>query len=402
MSLGYTLLRRERLRRRDRERPSKPPGMPRPTQPPPAFDRRASYTRHVDRQSPVTPVRPAVDSAYSSETGRTYRLDRLIGKGGFGEVYLATPSGAGSPDKVCVKISDRLSGWLREAYFAELLAREPRALRVFDRFVDSVNGEMRYCLAMEYAEEGDLGAWLERVGAQSERFVRRELSAIAGALDALHRGHALHRDLTPFNVFVCAGNELKLGDFGIATHQLSRRGVTADAFNLFHVPNEIAWGRVRRWQKRDDVYQIGLLAAMLLRGDITSPMRSKDVRSLPCSDHLKEVIHGCLGSRGKRYESARELIAALRKPPKEPSLGRVASLEGKGLLVPGFPRRPPAGGDKGGPEGGGARPLQARPVDGHPRPRPAERPADRRSRWWLEADPSASTRRRGDQGDRDR
>ena len=53
---------------------------------------------------------------------------------------------------------------------------------------------------------------------------------------------------------------------------------------------------------------------MLLRGDITSPMRSKDVRGLPCSDHLKEVIHRCLGSRGKRYEAASELIAALRKP----------------------------------------------------------------------------------------
>ena len=152
----------------------------------------------------------------------------------------------------------------------------------------------------------------------------------------------MHRDLTPFNVFVCTGNELKLGDFGIATHQLSRRGVTADAFNLFHVPNEIAWGRVRRWQKRDDVYQIGLLAAMLLRGDITSPMRSKDVRTLPCSDHLKEVIHCCLGSRGKRYESARELIAALRKPPKEPSLGRVPSLEGKRVSFTGFLVRPRA------------------------------------------------------------
>src|SRR6185369_16302872 len=111
-------------------------------------------------------------------------------------------------------------------------------------------------------------------------------------------------------------------DFGIATHQLSRRGVTADSFNLFHVPNEIAWGRVRRWQKRDDIYQIGLIASMLLRGDVTNAMRSKDVRLLPCSDHLKEVIHRCLGSRGKRYETASELIEALRRRQKEPRLGR--------------------------------------------------------------------------------
>jgi serine/threonine-protein kinase len=314
-----------------------------PTQPLPPVSRRASYTRHLDRRPNATPAVALPPTAHSSETGRTYRLDRLIGKGRLRRgVPRHAVARAGFPDKVCIKVSDRLSGWLREAYFAELLAREPRALRVYDRFADASGGEMRYFLAMEYAEHGDLGTWLEKVGAQSERFVRREVAAIAGALDALHRGHAMHRDLTPFNVFVCTGNELKLGDFGIATHQLNPRGVTADAFNLFHVPNEIAWGRVRRWQKRDDVYQIGLLAAMLLRGDITTAMRSKDVRTLPCSDQLKEVIHCCLGSRGKRYESASELIAALRKRSTAPSLGRTDSLKGKRVSFTGFLVRPRA------------------------------------------------------------
>ena len=300
--------------------------------------RRTQYTPDSDRR-PSAQTAPL--TAHSVESGRTYRLDRLIGKGGFGEVYLATAtSGAGVPAQVCIKITNRMSGWLREAYFAELLAREKRALRIFDRFAEVHDGEMRYCLAMEYAEHGDLGAWLDKKGAQPERFVRREIAAILGSLDALHRGHALHRDLTPFNVFVCEGEQLKLGDFGIATHQLDPRGVTADAFNLFHVPNEIAWGKVRRWQKRDDVYQIGLLAVMLLRGDITSPVHSKDVRRLPCSDNLKEVIHRCLGSRGKRYEAASELIEALRHRPKEPRLGRVQSLAGKRLSFTGFLVRP--------------------------------------------------------------
>src|SRR3982751_1960793 len=81
---------------------------------------------------------PAPRIVHSSETGRSYTLDRLIGKGGVGEVYLATPSGgAALPAQVCIKISDRMSGWLREAYFAELLMREDRALRVLDRFVEA-------------------------------------------------------------------------------------------------------------------------------------------------------------------------------------------------------------------------------------------------------------------------
>jgi serine/threonine protein kinase len=309
-----------------------------------ATKHRATAPRGVEQIPPPNnpqPVPSTAPTAYSSETGRSYRLDRLIGKGGFGEVYLATPTPRdGLPEKVCIKISDRISAWLREAYFAELLGRETRALRVFDRFAEVEGSRMRYCLAMEYAEHGDLGAWLARKGAQSERFVRREIAAILRALDGLHRGQGLHRDLTPFNVFVCENEQLKLGDFGIATHQLSRRGVTADAFNVFNAPTEIAWGKIRRWQQRDDIYQVGQIAAMLLRGDITRPMRSRDVRGLPCSDHLKEVIHTCLGARGKRYEAAGDLIAALRKRPTEPRLGRIGSLTGKRVSFTGFLSRP--------------------------------------------------------------
>jgi eukaryotic-like serine/threonine-protein kinase len=294
--------------------------------------------RRPARPAPAPDARPSVES---SESGRTYQCQRLVGKGGFGEVYLATPHPRGVlPEQVCVKISDRFSPWLREAYFADLLAREARALRIYDRFVVVEDGRTRYCLAMEYAEHGDLGAWIEHQGPQPERFVRREIAAVLAVLDALHRGQALHRDLTPFNVFVCADEQLKLGDFGIATHQLSRRGVTADAFNLFNVPNEIAWGRVRRWQQRDDIYQVGLIAVMLLRGDITSPIRSRDVRTLPCGDHLKEVIHRCLGIRGRRYEDASELITALRHARTAPQFGRVRSLRGKRVSFTGFLSQP--------------------------------------------------------------
>lgn len=299
--------------------------------------RQATSGRPPSRGS-AGPLLPAV---YSNETGRTYQLDRLIGKGGFGEIYVATPAPRGSlPSRVCVKISHWITGWLREAYFAQLLERQPRALRVYDRFVEPGPERTRYCLVMEYAEHGDLGAWLEARGGQPERKVRQEIAAILQTLDVLHRGQALHRDLTPFNVFVCEHERLKLGDFGIATHQAGRDGVTADAFNPLGAPTEIAWGKVRKWQQKDDIYQVGQLIGMLLRGDVRSPMRTRDVRALPCSDHLKEVIHRCLGARAKRYQSAGELIAALRHRPKTLPAGRVGSLRGRRISFTGFLRRP--------------------------------------------------------------
>src|SRR5688572_17514645 len=107
----------------------------------PRTTRNKQLNSHSNRpqSAPAAPL-----SAYSSESGTTYSLDRLIGKGGFGEVYLAAPSpGSGLPSQVCVKISDRISGWLREAYFAELLTGEERALRVFDRFAEGAGTQMR-------------------------------------------------------------------------------------------------------------------------------------------------------------------------------------------------------------------------------------------------------------------
>jgi eukaryotic-like serine/threonine-protein kinase len=279
----------------------------------------------------------------SPESRLEYSIERLLGRGGFGQVYLARRVGRSSDDgPVCIKVSARIDGWLREAYFGQLLHDHPRAIHIFDTFpLTRPDGQILYCLAIEYARHGDLEAHLQRAArGWPERAVRREIAGVLEVLGKLHRGQVLHRDLTPLNVFVCEGPTLKLGDFGIARHQSDGRGITASTMNVMTAPSDIIAGTAPKWQARDDVYQVGQLIGMLLKGDTRQRIRTSEVRRLPCGDHLKEIIHRCIGERRKRYESADELIHALRNPPTSLAPGAVRSLKGVHLAFTGILTRP--------------------------------------------------------------
>ncbi len=276
----------------------------------------------------------------SPETGLQYRIERLLGAGGFGQAYLARRVGYARlvPPIVCVKASEHIDGWVREAYFGQLLDGHPRAISVFDTFPYlRSSGRVLYCLALEYAPLGDLRAFLRRVGKRwPEATVRREIAGILEVLGRLHRGQLLHRDLTPMNVFVCEGPRLKLGDFGIVRQQSDRRGITARTKSALTAPSEILAGAAPKWQARDDVYQVGQLLGMLIKGDAETRVSTQEIRRLPCSDHLKEIVYRCLGERRKRYESADELIEALRNPPAVLKAGILRSLEGVHLAFTGI------------------------------------------------------------------
>jgi hypothetical protein len=283
----------------------------------------------------------------SLESGLEYGVERFLGEGGFGQAYLARrlrPSPT-VPATVCLKVSTHMDGWLREAYFGQLLADHPRAIRVFDAFPwQSSEGAMRYSLALEYAPHGDLGGCLARLAAPwPEATIRKEIIGVLQVLGRLHRGHVLHRDLTPMNVFVCEDFRLKLGDFGITRQAIDGRGITARTMNAITAPSDIIAGTVPKWQARDDVYQVGQLLGMLVRGSAASRIGPRDVRRLACTNHLKEVIYRCLGERRKRFESADELIEALkRKPDDLLAAARRRTLDGVHLAFTGIltlPRR---------------------------------------------------------------
>jgi serine/threonine-protein kinase len=294
----------------------------------------------ADRTAFLTPGQVVT----SPESRLSYRVERLLGQGGYGQVYLVRRVGRSTavPSRLCLKVSPHIDGWLREAYFGQLLTEQPRAIRVYDTFpVGGDDDGMLYCLALEYARHGDLSAYLTRTArGWTEASARREIAGILGVLGRLHRGQVLHRDLTPLNVFVCDGLRLKLGDFGIVRHQTNRRGITTRTLNLSMVPSDMIGGLAPKWRARDDVYQVGQLLAMLVKGDARARARPSDVRRLPCSDELREIIHRCIGERRKRYESADEMIAALKRPPASLATGRLRSLSGVHLAFTGILSRP--------------------------------------------------------------
>ena len=276
----------------------------------------------------------------SPETLLSYRIEQFLGEGGFGQVFLARRLEHSTvvAELICIKVSGRIDGWLREAYFGLLLDGHPRAIRVYDAFpLASPEGRPLYFLALEYARHGDLRAFLHRADTGwPEKTVRREIAGILEVLRKLHRGQLLHRDLTPMNVFVCDGPSLKLGDFGIVRQQSDRAGVVSHTMNALTAPSDILAGAVPKWQARDDVYQVGQLLGMLVKGDASARLRTSEIRRLPCGDHLKEIIHRCLGERRKRYESADDLIEALRNPPAPLKPGVLRSLNGVHLAFTGI------------------------------------------------------------------
>jgi serine/threonine-protein kinase len=316
---------------------------------------------HTDVLSPTALTRTATAGAHraerrgrllapaqtivSPETGLHYRIERWLGEGGFGQVFLASRLGRSAtvPETVCIKISEHIGAWLREAYFGQLLDGHPRAICVFDAFPlqRPGGGRILYCLVLEYAQHGDLSTFLLKNGrGWPETTARREIAGILEVLGRLHRGQMLHRDLTPLNVFVCDKRRLKLGDFGIVRQQSDRRGITARTLNTLTAPTElvshILAGAAPKWQARDDVYQVGQLLGMLIKGDASARIRTHEVRLLPCSDHLKEIIYRCIGERRKRYESADEMIEALDTPPARLNVGVLRALKGVHLTFTGI------------------------------------------------------------------
>jgi len=152
----------------------------------------------------------------------------------------------------------------------------------------------------------------------------------------LHDSAAVHRDVSPANVFVTGDRTLKLGDFGIAIHRRGTRKVEADMFNPSAAPKRIVARQGRGfWKPADDVYQVGQILAALLLGNADKKLGARGVKALGCSPSMKGVIQRCIGERWNRFADGPEMLRAVRGAKTPESAIRVKSLEGKTVVFTG-------------------------------------------------------------------
>ena len=213
------------------------------------------------------PLLPQATDDPTIVAGR-YELERSLGTGGMGEVFVATDRTLDRP--VALK---RLPGALtddpdaRKRFFreAQALARinDPNVVSVFDAGED----DGRPFLVMELVQGATVADEL-RAGA---RFTPERASAIgagtAGGLAAAHAQGVVHRDVKPSNIFLTAKDHPKVGDFGIARVE---RGdmtltMTGQAFGSppYIAPEQATGGPV---DARADLYALGCVLYHMLAG----------------------------------------------------------------------------------------------------------------------------------------
>ena len=221
-------------------------------------------TAHAARAAPVsTALEPGQLLA------QRYRVQRLLGKGGMGAVYLADDEVLG--ELVALKVissafaSDEramVTRFRREAAAARKVS-SPAVIRIHDL------GEARpglLYLSMEYFAGRTLAAVIAQRGIVPMADVKDILQQIGAGLEAAHAVGVVHRDLKPSNVLVGERGAVKIIDFGLATTAVGE-GLTATGA-ILGTPHYMAPEQVRGKpvDARTDIYALGALAYHLVTG----------------------------------------------------------------------------------------------------------------------------------------
>ncbi|WP_454199168.1 protein kinase domain-containing protein [Nocardia sp. Marseille-Q1738] len=274
-----------------------------------------------------------------------YRIERTLGAGGMGTVYLARHPRL--PRSVALKVLDVSAGADPEfrARFqreAELAARldHPNIVEIYDR--GSEDGQL--WMSMRYVAGSDVARLLAGNALAPSRVVEI-LTQAADGLDAAHRRGLLHRDVKPANLLVAPGDDGRdqvfVTDFGIARSREDTTGLTAAGALIatlgYVAPEQISGEPL---DHRCDVYALGATLyqmltgtmpfvrgtpAAVLRAHLAEPPPRPSAADPALPAELDAVIATAMAKRpADRYDSCGALAAAAARalaPPRREPVG---------------------------------------------------------------------------------
>ncbi len=209
-----------------------------------------------------------------------YRIERTLGHGGMGIVYLATEQRLARQVALKVIRSD-LAG--DEDFRARFRSESRTAASVEDPRVVTVFGagerDGLLYVAMRYVPGRDLGRLVETDGPLPLDEAARLIARVADGLDAVHAAGLVHRDVKPHNVIVGDDGDAHLADFGLAKAMGATTGLTATGQVIgtvdYMAPEQI---EARRVDARTDVYALGGVLLWALTGKVPYAERESSAK----------------------------------------------------------------------------------------------------------------------------
>ncbi len=254
-----------------------------------------------------------------------YTLDKKIGEGGMGEVFLGRHALLSRPAAIKtlraeLADADAITSFEQEVQLTGQL-RHPSTVAVYDY---GTTPEGRFYYAMEYLSGQSLDRIVKATGPFDEGRTIHVLRQLCGSLSEAHAVRLIHRDIKPANLILCVRGGvydwLKVVDFGLVKDvgsDLVEQGVEAGYLSgtpLYMAPE----GMIPKYRHdgRQDLYAVGAVAYFLLTGDHVFRGET-EIEIL--RQHIKDEPEALSNRAGRSIEPTLEKVIyeCLSKKPDE-------------------------------------------------------------------------------------